>query len=444
MNKRFLLITLLCLLLAGLISLRLIKFKTKPRTNLILITVDALNAQHLGIYGYPNKTSPNIDKYFKNSYIFTKAYTTTPKTYSSVVSIMTGLSPSTTKIFDYIGRPLRDTEKTLSGYLKEKGYHNAGYIMNLSLILSNREVATGLEKDFETFRYLAPVEQVGKNAFFSHRESVDFVDEGIEFIKKNATEPFFVWYHLIDPHAPYSPPKSALDKYLMAKQREKYRGLSTGCYNPKTPPNYLISELTDLYDQEIEFSDSLVKRIFVTLKERGIDDNTVVVLTADHGEGFDHNYYFHHGALYESNVQIPLLIKVPGKTGKRLSTAVLNYDFTPTFLDLLGIKYNQKNLDGLSLIPLMNPTAKSNLQQYQRDIFGYNHFKNYFSILSGHNKYFFSTKNDCLYSGENEEFYNLESDPQELNPILTDNPEKTALKTKLFEHLSTKKIAKPQ
>jgi len=442
MTRKQIILIVLNLLLLTVVFVLFKTIKTRQRTqklNLILISVDTLRPDHMGIYGYKKNTTPNIDKFFKKSYKFTNVYTSTPKTYASMVSIMTGLSPASTRIYDYLGRPLTSKEVTITEYLSSQGYHNAAYIMNSSLVYSNRNTTTKLEKGFEKYRYLAPIEIKGKNAFYSHSESINFVNEGSAFIKENTKGPFFIWFHLIDPHAPYSPPNSPIDKYVAAQQREKYRGLPNGCFNPEVPPESIISKLTYLYDQEVRFSDSLIKEIFKTLKKQKLQDNTIVVLTADHGEGFDHKYYFHHGSLYESNVRIPLLIKIPKGIDKQIKTRVLNFDFAPTFLDLLGIKYSSSKFDGLSLVPLIKGDEKG-FAQYKRNIFGYNHSLQYFSIFNGEYKYFYSAKKACLATGASEELYNLTEDPKENKLLQNSSVIKEKLKRKLLKHLAEKNI----
>ncbi|MFA6572378.1 MAG: sulfatase, partial [Bacteroidota bacterium] len=320
--------------------------RDRGKLNIIFISVDTLRQDHLGIYGYNRNTSPNIDRYFKDSFIFKNAYTATPKTYASFVSLFTGLEPSQTNIFDYNGRPLKNTEKTLTQYLKEKNFNTAAFVVNGALHYSINNEETNLQKGFDYWDYLPYFEkanlinsssQITKEVY-EHR-----ITKAIAWLRDNRKNNKFVWFHFIDPHSPYAPERKDIcevspevcHKILKANTVEnirlKYKGQSNGCYTT-TPPKNIIDSLVKYYDAEIHYTDRLIGKLTKYFDISGISENSIIIFLADHGEGLDHGYYFQHGPLFDSNVKIPLIVKYPNTQGRTVKRLVANSDILPTIL----------------------------------------------------------------------------------------------------------------
>lgn len=429
---------------------RLILKNQSQSLNIILISIDSLRADHMGIYGYKKNTTPNIDKWAKNATVFTNADTVVPHTYPSFVALMTGQGPLTTRIISnpkstpqpweslVNALPLSDNIKTLPKILKEKGFFNVAFVSNQVLgSLSN------IDKGFDIYKNIAWGEsEISKVS----------VNTALDFLNKNNNRKMFYWIHLQDPHYPYAPPENLKCKFnpKYCNLKETYQSLEKerisytqqlvnvcGSYNTIPQDKKEIFEM--LYDGEIAFSDGLVKKILDKLSVTGLDKNSLIILYGDHGEGFDHEFFFDHGSnVYQSNIRIPLIIKYPltKATDARVNRLIQNTDIFPTLLDLLGISTKNK-VDGKSFSDVFYEDIFS--------IFNFDKRKNSYSIDSSVNK--FSIKNDhykyvynhktCSYENYKEELYDLDKDSEEMFNLVDSKKDiATRLKNKLMDYLS--------
>jgi len=240
--------------------------------------------------------------------------------------------------------------------------------------------------------------------------------------------PFFLWIHLMPPHYPYiSPSEIFCDENVNICTKipelnndfiKEISDKNQGCL---TPDIEIINLLTSLYDSEIKYTDLIWKKLISELEKNNLLENSVVVLYGDHGEGFDHNYYFgHNEAMYQSGLHIPLLIKTPNSTQKNVDQYLSNTQISKILLDLALSK--KVNFDGL-------------LSKY---IFSINHFDylNKFSVIYDSYKYIFAKKDACLNNGYLEELYDLKNDPQESKNIINSKPKlEKELRSKLSLYL---------
>jgi arylsulfatase len=353
----------LCIIIALFIVFDVVFWKNSIESshtpyNLILISIDTLRPDHLGVYGYDKNTSPNIDAFAKQALVFTDTHTLVPATYPSFTSLMTGLSPFTTSVYnngttevskdgkrvvlENKGNPrLKDNIMMMAEALLQAGYTTAGFVGNPVL----GDEFTGMGKGFETYTtFYEPKNGVEANAQAA-AHAVDFLQS-----QNQAKKPFFLWVHVLDPHSPYTPSIDVACKMNEAACATiKEKGLHTlederksleGCQEKG-----LSQSTTDiyeaLYDGEIRYSDGLVGQVFDTIKRMGLEKNSIIVFYGDHGEGFDHDYYFDHGGvLYESATHIPLIISTPDYRGTEHQTAypVTNTEVFPTVLQLLHLR----------------------------------------------------------------------------------------------------------
>ena len=177
--------------------------------NVILISVDTLRPDHMGIYGYKNNTTPNIDKWAKNATVFTNMRTVVPATLPSFVALMTGKNSFETKIYNNYGiifngklinggKPINANTQTLSEILKKDGYTTAAFLTNSAL----NPKLTNIGKGFDHFEFLEEdpyAEKLDKNLY------AKFIRRSIPWLEQNKNKKFFLWIHLIGAHAPYSP-----------------------------------------------------------------------------------------------------------------------------------------------------------------------------------------------------------------------------------------------
>lgn len=382
-------------LLAGVLFFYIkgINKKTQHNTNIILITIDALRPDHLGCYGYPVNTSPRINKIAKEGTVFKNNFAQSSWTAASMVSMFTSTLPPTHGIFHgqviedkvYYQEVLSDDFTTLPEILKSAGYTTAGFSTNSHLTKKQ-----GFDQGFDYFNDTCLW------------ESADCVNnEAIKWIKDNSSEKFFLWIHYIDPHAEfternndwYNPP----GKYGMM-------------YRPKNlnaPKEKHISG----YDGKIRYTDDSVSQLIDSLKDNGAYDNSIIIITADHGEGFqEHGQWFHSETLYNEEIHIPLIIRLPHGRGllTEVDANVRSIDIYPTITDYLNIK-PLPQLQGKSLIPFIQGKDSSDLPVYSETRKKLN--QDLRAIIKDGYKLI---KN--FETGTNE-LYNLKDDPLEKNNI---------------------------
>lgn len=421
-----------------------IQKKTK-QSNLVLISIDTLRQENMGIYGYSKNTTPHIDSLGKESYIFTNVYTQVPLTYPSFASLLTGNEPVSTGIIaNGLSHPVSNKMATLTKILKKNNFTSAAFITNR--FLSTK--LTGLSQGFDEY-YL----QDSNNEWKLNRAPYNnFIRKAFGWLEKNKDKKTFVWIHLMDPHFPYYPSTQTLctlsKKYCQVAKVENFildNLIHTNDIYGCTSGPQLKSKadlFKSLYDADILHADKLVGELINKLKKIGLYKKTTIVLYGDHGEGFDHDYYFTHGkVLYNSSVRIPLIIKYPFgfSQGKKINELIANTDILPTILDLLNMNKSTFKFDGKSFASLLFPIPINLLHSFSERKYVYmlnNDLKKY-AITDGNYKYIYSLQNACLYNNQTEELYDLKADPHEKNNLNSINlKKKKELKKQLFDYLS--------
>lgn len=315
----------------------------EDRPNLILLTIDTLRADHLGTYGYPRQTSPRIDRLAESGTFFESAIVQWPKTNPSMASMMSSTYCTTNAVRNY-GAPIDPNLTTLAVIMNRSGYYCASFVANAHL---GRyfNFDRGFDEVHELWARRESAHPMGLNDVGTFKNA-EIAERVTDWIAQHDDKPFFLWVHLLDPHGPYEPPEDLHHRFY---DDELYLAQDRKVSVTKIPPyqrseSDLPNRLADFvmrYDAEIIDTDRTVGRILDELDARGLTGNTLVILTADHGESLgEHGYYFDHGAyLYESCVRVPLIFSWPGivPASRRLDTPVALIDLLPTALELLGI-----------------------------------------------------------------------------------------------------------
>ncbi len=334
--KRFVLFFMMALLLA------LSHCVEKPgRLNVVIITIDALRADHLSLYGYQLKTSPNIDRFARDAWVYESAFCTIPKTSASIASMLTGLHPSVLKIKPNLGT-LREEFFTLAEALKRRGYVTGASVFN-----------GNLDRDFGFAQGFDLYDEVWKREGNKEASAALITETALRFIEKHRDKPFFLWLHYIDPHAPYQPGERWVVKQERGKDiREVKKKIVVGegnwvHLNLHPYSGYYVAR----YDGEIRKVDFYVGKVLQKLREEGLLKRSVVIISADHGEELgEHNLFFDHGPLpFNSSARIPLILHLPREKPRRIREAVSLMDVTPTVAELLGFKFPYP-LTGTSLL----------------------------------------------------------------------------------------------
>jgi arylsulfatase A-like enzyme len=323
--------------------------------SVLLITIDTLRADHLGAYGYARPTSPHIDALAKRGTLFERAFTFWPKTRGSFVMMMTGRHPSRNG-YSKTHPVLLDFNPTLAGVLQQAGYRTAALLDNPNLARQH-----GYARGFETYR-----ETWEEKALDSEMARTRAITEGgIEYLRAARPQPpFFLWLHYVNPHTPYTPPapydRAFRDAAASGPRLAVVSGLHGGIPRQWAVPGqdrlgYYVSQ----YDGEIAAVDAEVGRVLEALATSPAADETVVVLTSDHGESLgEHDYYFDHGEdVFDPSLAIPLVVAFPGAPpGRRVPLLASTLDLVPTILDAVKVSY-PPDLAGTSLLPAVSGGA---------------------------------------------------------------------------------------
>jgi choline-sulfatase len=315
--------------------------------SLILITVDTLRADHLGAYGGTVPT-PALDALAAESVLLTDMCTPTPSTGPAHASLFTGLYPWNHGVLGNAAPFPDESIPRLAEYAGEAGLATAAFVS--SYVLHAR---WGFDRGFDEFHFEPTEEGVWK------RESVGFFADGsttleaaLAFINDHRSQRFFVWLHLFDPHFPYSPPP---DYRRPSDEAVDLRGKAIP---PELNSPEQLAQAIRGYRGEVSYVDALMGRLLAGLRRAGVDEETAVVFTSDHGEGLgDHQLLEHGRNLFDELVRVPLLVRAPGlPPGRRLSGPAQLEDLMPTILALLGIATPERS-DGLDLLPWLRGEA---------------------------------------------------------------------------------------
>jgi len=300
--------------------------------NVVIITMDTTRADALGIYGQARPSSPQIDRIAREGVVFDAAVSASPETLPSHATLFTGNYPFEHGARSNAGYQLADRNETLAERLGAHGYRTGAEVASSVL-----QTSTGIDQGFAQFRGLESdgieLQKRGVKGDAGHEEpslvrtGSDITKRGIEFLRAHRSEPFFLWLHYFDPHSPYLAPLE---------------------YRARIPDS--------AYHAEVASLDAEIGKIARELERLRLVGETLVVLTADHGEGlYEHNEPTHSFLVYDTTIRIPLILwgwkGLP--QGKRVGSLVRTVDVLPTILDLLGLPSTDVH-DGVSLEPLVS------------------------------------------------------------------------------------------
>jgi arylsulfatase A-like enzyme/Tfp pilus assembly protein PilF len=310
-----------------------------PATDVFLVTIDTLRADHVGCYGDHEIATPALDALAGDGIRFTNAFTPSPITNSSHASILTGLVPAHHGVRDF-GLPLATDLTTVAEVLKQHGYSTAAFIG--AVILDSRGLAPGFDRGFDYYDHFpSDLPRTASRYVRLERRGMEVESRAENWILRHEnTQPMFVWVHFYDPHDPYDPP-------------QPYR-----------------SEYADrLYDGEIAYADSALARLVGFLKAQKLYDSSTIIAVGDHGEGLgEHGEQTHGLFLYDSTLHVPLIIKPPqspegpasgAARDRAIDPQVRTVDIAPTVFDLQGIA-DHEHRDGVSLRTLWTASVLKN------------------------------------------------------------------------------------
>ncbi len=354
----------------------------KSAPNVVLITIDTLRADHLGCYGYLQIKTPNIDGLAADGARFAHAFTPVPVTLPSHTAMLTGTYPMLSGMHDFSGNKLSPQQPTLATVLKQAGYVTGAVVA--SAVLDSR---FGLNQGFDYYYDHFDFSRLDEaNLDEMERPGNVVADQVLDWLGKNSQRKFFLWMHLYDPHYPYHPPAPYSRDYA-----------------------------TQPYDGEIAFADEQVGRLLRFLKEKGLYQNTVIVLSGDHGESLgEHGEKTHGFFIYNATMHVPLIIHLPGKSGAPVvGDPVSLVDLMPTVLAAVAVD-TPSQVQGRSLLPAL----RGEKADHERTVYGETflpriHF-NWSELRGAENlKYHF-------IDAPRPELYDLTNDPGEQRNLFLD------------------------
>jgi arylsulfatase len=302
--------------------------------NLVLVNIDTLRADHLGCYGYPRNTSPFLDSLCREGVVFERASS----------ALFTGRLPSASGSTGWNAVPGPDSA-TLAEILGAAGYSTAFFSNTVMLR------RPGFVRGFDVARHLS-------NKWNSSGEGRRLSDRVLEYVARRGDEPFFVYIHYLDPHAPYRPGPAAfaaLDLQPRAAPVALYEEVAPELARLRAdgfgPGDPRFEDLMARYDAEIRTTDEALRALVEGLEGQALLDRTLLVITADHGEEFlEHDYIEHGWTLYEEVIRVPLIFFArAGLTASRTRIGASHVDIVPTVLDLLGVDAALGATDGRRL-----------------------------------------------------------------------------------------------
>ncbi len=395
--------------------------KTAP--NVILLTVDTLRADHLGSYGYSRKTAPFFDSLAEQGVLFERAYSTSSWTVPAVVSLVTGRSPSVHGIIFGAARdnriieqqPIPMTLPTLPEMLHDLGYTTFGLTSNGHLL-----APLGFARGFDQYECLGFADAVELEVVFEQW-----------FEKINNSEPYFLWLHFLDPHAPYRVQEPYFTEIWGKKKRHN------ALLGESAARNYDVLNLDRqsdevafiqaLYDSEIRRVDEIARTVLSRLTGQR---NTLTIFSSDHGEEFlDHGRFGHGRTLYEESVRVPLVVVLPDgrHAGRRIQTPVSLLDVIPSMADVLGVHWGTV-VDGQSWMPLLSngPVATN------RDLFlSLSRGRELRAVVSDSWKFVYDLNDPKM-----NELFELDTDPHELtNRQDDDSTRAKETRSRIVDHI---------
>jgi len=325
--------------------------------HVVLVTFDTLRADHLGCYGYPRPTSPFLDRLAQRGVLFENAFSSCSHTSPAHASLFTGLYPSQHGVRrNGLGFPELVSGKpgfhTLAELLGARGFDSAGF--------SGVTFLVPIARGFHSFDGAA-------GNWHEYRQADATVDASLRWLAgKSPGDRFLLFVHLFDAHLPHRAPEDCVKQLAFASAEEEEafgreaaerRGASARVYGSRVE---LARELAR-YDAEIRFADRELGRLFEAMQKAGFGDDTLWIVTADHGEGLGSHSYAGHGKyLYNEQVRIPLIVYQAGEGPGRVSSLARHVDILPTLFDLLGGAFEQPGftLPGRSLLAALRAPTR--------------------------------------------------------------------------------------
>jgi len=435
--------------------------KKRNFKNIVLLTVDSLRADHLGCYGYKHPTTPNIDRIAKNGVKFSNCFSNSPTTLTSFRSILTSTYPSL-----YEDRALSNKRTTIAEVLQKNGFETAGFHSNPFLsryygyhrgfnffydsvffnqLISEDKLKGKVESVLNWLTY--GFKTVTFHVFGKPHESIEGLNRKVLYWLDEKKDDFFLWVHYMDVHYPYFSAKKYVKKFVKISKSKTLQLNAKLIKDPEHLTKKEVERIIGLYDSGINHVDNLIVDIIDRVEKKGILDDTLFIITADHGDEFlDHGSFGHSMTtaygdtffkpffgnnpdsvkafgtkfgyppnLYDELLHVPLIFYSPNRLKPNVVDEMVQLmDISPTISDATGVG-TFDGFTGQSLLPLIQGEPVRSRAVLSENISGKKLIKKSYR-----------TKDWKLIMNENRkcELYNLKEDPKEFKNVASDNPNK--------------------
>jgi arylsulfatase A-like enzyme len=378
----------------------------RPMPNILLVTLDTTRADHLGAYGYFRDTSPTLDALARQSILFERAIAPTATTLPTHVSILTASYPLEHGVLANLthgGQRFVPSSKleSFAWIATEAGYQTAAFVSAAPL-----KSDSGIANGFDFF------DQPDRR----HRRGRRTTDAALKWLRALKERPFFLWVHYYDAHYPFKAPAPHGTRFRTDRALEQFiaeRRIHDRALRPIIGKFDDARQSINAYDGEIRYQDDQLERLFGTLRSFDEWQKTAVVLIGDHGEGLCQHGEAGHGGTWNEQLQVPMMIRIPGQAPRRVSEVASVVDALPTLVALLGdpaLEFSNENVSGRALLAsgfqpqpvLSQDTGRPRDVPYR------------YSLTSERWKYFRVEHKDGTWT---EELYDLSRDPHELRDV---------------------------
>ena len=323
--------------------------------NVILLTIDALRADHLSSHGYDRETSPHLDRLAAENVQCLNAFSASSHTREAVPALLTGRSPTEAVdngfalAADSIATHLRETSHA-TGAFHSNPYASRAYRFDRDfdefdddLYLGSNKVIALLQRAFDKLR----------NRQYARAGEIN--ERALKWLSTQ-DDPVFLWNHYMDVHGPYEPPKEYRHEFgdeSVPRQDAQKLYKRAAVTEPERITDEERQQLVDSYDEELRYVDARIGEFLSTLEDRGVLQDSLVIITADHGDAFgEHGRYGHPRYLYDELIHVPMVVAAPEFSEATVEAPVSTLDVVPTILDFVGASHD--SLPGIALQDLVD------------------------------------------------------------------------------------------
>lgn len=370
--------------------------------NVVIIILDAARPDHFGCYGDDRGMTPHIDDFAQDSLIFRNAICAAPYTIASVASTFSGLVPESHGV-RYYESVFPENIDTLQEAFKRSGY--------FTLVMSGNPFITyklGMTRGFDEEIYLRTKEAKAANLSTMDLEALE---RGVR-MAADSGKPAYIFCHFLPPHWPYNPPPPFNGKYIAGGTITRDERRLMRARHGVSPSDPAVSRLHNYYMNNMLYADHITHRLLEMLKEHDLYEDSLIIVTADHGEAFaDHGLLGHGNTIYDEALLLPFIARVPGIGPGEVKAQIGLIDLFPTFVELLDLHAEGDHFEGRSVASLFAGESLLGSPYYYSRATG---DKLIFTLRGQRYKY--------IFFDPREELYDLQADPLERTNLLEKHP----------------------